>query len=80
VRRRTRTGSWIGPDEGVDRARALGLFLSDPAAPGGSPRTVVEGGPADLVLLDCTVTQALEDLDARHVVGTVARGEVVHRA
>ena len=79
VSRRTRTGARIGPDEGVDRPRALGLFLSAPAAPGGPPRTVTDGGPADLVVLDCTVAQALEDFDGRHVMATVARGRVVHR-
>ena len=79
VTRRTRSGARIGPDEGVDPPRALGLFLSAPAAPGGLPRTVTAGGSADLVLLDCTVAQALEDLDARHVMATVAQGRVVHR-
>ena len=79
VTRRTRSGSRVGPDEGVGRARALGLFLSDPGAPGGPSRTVVVGGTADLVVLDCTLARVLEDLDARHVMATVARGRVVHR-
>jgi len=79
VERRTRGGSRVGPDEGVDRSRALGLFLSDPAAPGGPSRTVAVGGSADLVVLDCTVARVLEDLDAHHVLVTVAGGRVVHR-
>ena len=79
VTRRTRSGSRVGPGEGVGRARALGLFLSDPAAPGGPSRTVAVGGTADLAVLDCTLARALEDLDARHVMVTVARGRVVHR-
>jgi predicted amidohydrolase YtcJ len=40
---------------------------------------VVVGGTADLVVLDCTLARVLEDLDARHVMATVARGRVVHR-
>ena len=80
VDRRTRAGAVVGADERVTPARALGLFLSDPATPGGPPRLIGEGGPGDLVLLDCTVDQALADLDAGHVVATVAAGRVVHRS
>ena len=80
VERRTRAGAVVGADERVTPARALQLFLSDPAAPGGPPRLIGEGGPGDLVLLDCTVGEALADLDAGHVVATVAAGRVVHRS
>lgn len=60
--------------------RALEMFLSDPATPGGPPRQVGEGGPADLMVLDCSVEQALEDLDASHVVATIVAGRIVHRS
>jgi len=80
VTRRTRTGAPVGPDEAIAPRRALDLFLSRPDAPGGPPRAVAAGGPADLVLLDCTLAEALDDLDARHVLATVVRGQLVHRA
>ena len=78
VHRRTRTGSSLGTGEAVGPERALGLFLSDPAAPGGPVRRLRTGRPADLCLLDCTVDRALADLDASHVLATVVAGRVVH--
>ena len=78
VHRRTRTGSPLGPGEAVDPGRALGLFLSDPTAPGGPARRLRPGRPADLCLLDCTLDRALADLDASHVLATVVGGRVVY--
>ena len=78
VARRTRSGATIGPDERLDPWRALGMFLSAPAAPGGPARTLAVGTPADLVVLDRPLDQVVEDLDAVHVVATVVAGGVVH--
>jgi predicted amidohydrolase YtcJ len=78
VARRTRSGGTIGPDERLDPWRALGMFLSAAAAPGGPARTLAVGTPADLVVLDRPLDQVVEDLDAVHVVATVVAGGVVH--
>ena len=43
VRRSTRSGRVVGPDERMAPRRALDLFLSAPADPGGPPRTIVGG-------------------------------------
>jgi predicted amidohydrolase YtcJ len=79
VSRRTRSGATVGPEEGVTPARALGLFLSEATTPGGPPRSVAVGAPADLVVLDCPLAGLLEDLDAGHVVATVVAGRLVHK-
>jgi hypothetical protein len=58
--------------------RALGLFLSDPADPGGPPRTVAVGAAADLCLLGDDLQRTLDDPMARRVVATVVGGHLVH--
>jgi predicted amidohydrolase YtcJ len=78
VRRSTRSGRVVGPDERVAPLRALGLFLSDPADPGGPPRTVAVGARADLCLLGDDLRRTLDDPLARRVVATVVGGRVVH--
>jgi predicted amidohydrolase YtcJ len=80
VDRRTMSGRLIGGAERLSPGRALELFLSDPRSPGGPPRPILPGAPADLCLLDCDRRRALEDLDAGHVVATVVGGRLVHRA
>ncbi len=79
VHRLTRSGATVGPGERMSPGRALGLFLSEPHEPGGPPRTVAVGAPADLVVLDCPLEAVLEDFDAGHVVATVVAGRIVHR-
>ena len=79
VTRRTRSGATVGPDERVTPRRALGLFLADPGDPGGPPRPVAVGEPADLVVLDRPLDTVLEEFDARHVVVTLVAGRIVHR-
>jgi predicted amidohydrolase YtcJ len=80
VSRVTRSGHVLGPDERLSPDRALRLFLSDPARPGGPARTVHVGAPADLCLLDVGFPRVLEDPSSGHVVATVADGRLVHEA
>ena len=78
VDRRTGSGRVLGPDERLSPSRALALFLSDPAAPGGPVRRVRVGGPADLCLLGDGLDATLSDPGSRRVVATVVDGTVVH--
>jgi predicted amidohydrolase YtcJ len=77
--RRTPSGAVLGPDEAVTVRRALDLFLSDPRSPGGPPRRVAPGAPADLCLLATPLAVALADPVAAKVVATICRGRLVVR-
>ncbi|WP_007520855.1 amidohydrolase family protein, partial [Pseudofrankia saprophytica] len=80
VRRRAPSGQVMGPDEALSPARALALYLGDPADPGGPPRRVVPGAPADLCLLAQPTRAVLADLDPGPAVLTLVAGAVVHHA
>ena len=77
IDRRTADGAILGPDEAVPPERALALFLSPPGAPGGTPRRVDVGAPADLCLLDGPLDEILAEPSADHVSATVIGGAVV---
>ncbi|MFN8019333.1 MAG: amidohydrolase family protein [Acidimicrobiales bacterium] len=78
--RRTGTGATVGGAEALPAALALARLLTPPEAPGGAPRRVAVGAPADLVLLDRPPAAALAD-PGRHVVratwigGALAHGD-----
>lgn len=74
--RRTRDGRQLGPDECITARQAVDLFLTPLARPGGAPRTVHVGGPADLCLLAQPLHEALADPAATQVVATVIAGTV----
>lgn len=78
VSRSTPSGIALGADEAVSARQALGLFLGDRHDPGGPPRTVGPGEPADLCLLDRPLTAALEHLTSECVATTVCAGRLVH--
>jgi len=78
VRRRTPSGRPIGAGERVTAAVALAGYLSAPEHPGGPPRAVRPGQPADLVLLDAPLAEVLADPDASRVRATLVGGQVVH--
>lgn len=78
VSRRTRSGVILAPEERVDARTALGWFLSSPTDPGGPPRRVEVGAPADLCLLDVPLAEMLADPDASHVRCTWIDGVMVH--
>ena len=84
VRRRTRSGFVLGPDERVDPATALDLFLGRPDNPG-TRRRVEAGRPADLCVLDRPVdrlhrslaTDSDDEPDFNPVTLTIVRGQVI---
>jgi predicted amidohydrolase YtcJ len=65
--RRTRSGALLGADETISARRALDLYLGHPKRPGGPPRRVAVGAPADLCLLDRPLVDALAAPSAQHV-------------
>ena len=74
--RRTPSGLVLGKDERLDPRRALDLFLGPPCAPGGSPRRIAVGIPADLCLLAVPLRHALEAPSADLVLATVRAGRL----
>ena len=77
---RTRTtlrGVALGPGETVPARRALDLFLGAADHPGGPPRTVVPGAPADLCLLATPLDEALRVPLGVEVVATFVDGRPV---
>ena len=78
VSRRTHAGRVVGKSECISPARALQLFLGSFADPGGPPRRVETGAPADLCLLDRPLRDALREPHADHVAATIIGGRVVH--
>jgi predicted amidohydrolase YtcJ len=78
--RRTRAGRPLGLTERVDAHRALELYLAPRAQPGGPPRRVIAGAPADLCLLDAPLAEALAEPSAGRVRATFVGGDSVHLA
>jgi predicted amidohydrolase YtcJ len=74
----TRSGSVVGGGERLAPPRALELFLGSADDPGGPPRTVHVGAPADLCLLDAPLQEALSAPSSDRVVATWVAGEPVH--
>jgi predicted amidohydrolase YtcJ len=75
--RRTPSGCTAGPAERLSTAEALAGYLSDPSDPGGPPRRIRTGVPADLVLLHVPRAVALSGPSAGHVRATVIGGTPV---
>jgi predicted amidohydrolase YtcJ len=76
VDRRTADGQPLGHAEAVPADRALALFLTPPDAPGGTPRAVRVGAPADLCLLDAPLPTVLDTPSSDHVAATIIAGDV----
>ncbi len=76
--RRTRSGKVVGAAEQVDSPTALNWFLTPLDDPGGSPRRVEVGVPADLCLLDVPLAEMLAAPDSVHVRSTWIDGVMVH--
>ena len=74
VERRTAGGAPLGLREAVSPERALALFLTPPDDPGGEVRRVRPGAPADLCLLDASLSLVLEEPSSDHVALTVHAG------
>ncbi len=80
VERRSESGVVLAADEALAPERALALFTSHPGDPGGPPRGVREGAPADLCLAAVPWRKLREDLSSRHVRVTFRSGQAVFRA
>lgn len=76
VRRSTAAGTVVGAGEALTPGQALDLFLGPPGDPGGPPRAVRRGAPADLCLLGLPLDRALARLSADDVVWTCVGGRV----
>jgi predicted amidohydrolase YtcJ len=80
IDRRAASGARVGAARGLAPASALGLFLGPPERPGGPPRRVSPGFPADLCLLAVPLRAALAEPSSRHVVTTIAAGTRTYMA
>jgi len=80
VDRRTASGAPIGPSEAITPTDALDRLLTAPTDPGGAPRRIEPGAPADLCLLDRPLADALADLPSERVRATWIDGALVHGA
>lgn len=78
--RTTAGGVVLGPDERISTARALTSRLAALHDPGGAPRRVLRGAPADLVLLDAPLREVLRAPDASRVRLTLVDGAIVHES
>jgi predicted amidohydrolase YtcJ len=76
VSRRTATGRVLGSAERLDARRALDLFLGPADTPGGPPRRLTPGAPADLFLLATPLDEALRAPSAALVAATVRNGRL----
>lgn len=76
VRRRTRAGSLLGVDESLEWAPAIGLWHGEATAPT-KRRRVAAGHPADLVLLDGPLPEALDADAPVGIRATLIGGECV---
>jgi predicted amidohydrolase YtcJ len=74
VDRRTASGKVLGENERVTPERALALFTTPGHTPGGRPRRVAVGEPADLCILDLPWSEMRDRLERRHVRATVRGG------
>jgi predicted amidohydrolase YtcJ len=72
------TNRELGHAERVSPRTVLAGLLAPLSDPGGKPRRVVPGVPADLCLLRVPLADALSDPDSDAVAVTICRGRVVH--
>lgn len=72
--RTTRSGAVVGSAERVDAAQALDTLLTPLEHPGGTPRRVVPGAPADLCLLSVPLREQLADPRREAVAATIVDG------
>lgn len=78
VTRLTSSGFVLGPYERVTAAAVFAGYLSPAAIPGGPPRRIRPGIPADLCLLRESLERVLGDPDAGQVRMTVKAGTVLN--
>lgn len=76
VARTTSSGALIGPHERVPAATALRGMLTRADDPGGVPRRLEAGSPADACLLRVPLAEALREPAAEQVRATVLAGQI----
>ena len=79
VHRRTRGGAVLGPRERIGARAALERFLTPLDRPGGAPRRIAAGAPADLCLLDVPLADALAHPSSHNVRLAMRRGRILTR-
>jgi predicted amidohydrolase YtcJ len=77
VTRTTESGKILNAGERVAPDTALDLYRADPADPGGTPRQIAVGSPADLCLLDGPLPGTVDELDADRVAATWIGGQLI---
>lgn len=77
VHRRTGAGFVLGAEEALTPERALALFTTPAQQPGGAPRKVEAGAPADLCLLNAPWRRIRTRLVAEDVAATVLGGRLL---
>jgi predicted amidohydrolase YtcJ len=80
MRRRTCAGAVLGESERVDAMTALAMYLGTAGDPGGPPRRVEVGAPADVCLLKAALAEALTVPSAEFVRATFICGQRVYDA
>ena len=80
VERRSESGAVLSADEALAPERALALFTTHPSDPGGPPRALGEGAPADLCLLGAPWREVRRELGSQHVRATLRAGVCIYRA
>jgi predicted amidohydrolase YtcJ len=78
VDRRSAAGATLGAAEALSPERALALFSTPADAPGGAPRQIALGAPADLCLLDRPWARARDTLTSEAVLATVCAGRSIY--
>lgn len=73
TRRTTQSGRALRPEEAVSPEEALRGYLSAGHSPGGRPRTLEVGAPADIVLLEGPRAEVLAEPSAAHVRAVLGR-------
>ena len=77
VDRRSALGHALSPEEALTPEQALALFQSPLEEPGRGTSPLVEGAPADLVLLKSPWSKARDRLEAQGVAATWVAGEKI---
>ncbi len=80
MHRRTTAGVVLGGGEQISAGEALALYLGAAGDPGGPPRRVEIGAPADLCLLKVPLAEALAEPRAELVRATFVGGGLVYQA
>lgn len=79
VSRETVAGRIIGAGEALTPEQSLALFTTPSDNPGGPPRKIAVGEPADLCLLDCPWSIARSSLTSDHVAATIVDGIPIYQ-